>query len=72
MKLAALTSGAVIALVFATLPTAARRMGDPELLRGYLALHLPDAVDDVAGVPGLDAYRAMAAHLAAHVMCGSR
>jgi len=181
MKLASLTSGAVIALVFATLPTAARRMGDPELLRGYLhllhrlaskaprglrpmlgcldellakltlsglgrwvdfgaeayrrdlpgqtayfgletedsravlkrerrgtlfvdcqrrlnlylrafwardfflrpasaqdagfrpyadagALHLPDAVDDVAGVAGLDVYRAMAAHLAAHVM----
>ncbi|HRP74987.1 MAG TPA: hypothetical protein PKZ27_05280, partial [Rhodocyclaceae bacterium] len=38
MKLASLTSGAVIALVFATLPTAARRMGDPELLRGYLNL----------------------------------
>ncbi len=181
MKLASLTSGAVIALVFATLPTAARRMGDLELLRGYLALlhrlaskaprglrpmlgcldellakltlsglgrwvdfgaeayrrdlpgqaayfgletedsrsvlkrerrgtlfvdgqrrinlylrafwardfflrpasaedagfrpyaeggalHLPDAVDDVAGVAGLDVYRAMAAHLAAHVM----
>lgn len=181
MKLASLTSGAVIALVFATLPTAARRMGDPELLRGYLsllhrlaskaprglrpmlgcldellgkltlsglgrwadfgaeayrrdlagqvayfgletedsravlkrerrgtlfvdcqrrlnlylrafwardfflrpasaqdagfrpygeagAIHLPDAVDDLAGIAGLDVYRAMAAHLAAHVM----
>ncbi|HRP97261.1 MAG TPA: hypothetical protein PL143_13505, partial [Rhodocyclaceae bacterium] len=38
MKLASLTSGAVIAQVFATLPTAARRLGDAELLRGYLDL----------------------------------
>ncbi len=37
MKLASMTSGEVIALLFATLPTAARRLGDPELLRGYLA-----------------------------------
>ena len=181
MRLASLTSGAVLALMFATLPTAARRLGDPELLRGYLlllhrlaskaprglrpmlgrldellakltlaglrrwmdfgaeayrrdlpglaayfaletedsravlqqerrgtlfidsqrklnfflrafwardfflrpaaaeqsgfrpyveggALHLPDAVDDVAGVRGRDLYRAMAAHLAAHIV----
>ncbi len=38
MKLASMTSGEVIALLFATLPTAARRLGDPELLRGYLGL----------------------------------
>jgi len=38
LKLASMTSGEVIALLFASLPTAARRLGDPELLRGYLAL----------------------------------
>ena len=38
MKLASMTSGQVIALLFASLPTAARRLGDPELLRGYLTL----------------------------------
>jgi len=38
MKLSSMTSGEVIALLFASLPTAARRLGDPELLRGYLAL----------------------------------
>jgi len=38
MKLSSMTSGAVLALLFASLPTAARRLGDPELLRGYLAL----------------------------------
>jgi nitric oxide reductase NorD protein len=37
MKLSSMTSGEVIALMFNTLPTAARRLGDPELLRGYLA-----------------------------------
>jgi hypothetical protein len=37
MKLSSMTSGEVIALLFSTLPTAARRLGDPELLRGYLA-----------------------------------
>jgi hypothetical protein len=38
MKLSSMTSGQVIALLFASLPTAARRLGDPELFRGYLAL----------------------------------
>ena len=38
MKLSSMTSGEVIALLFATLPTVARRLGDPELLRQYLAL----------------------------------
>jgi nitric oxide reductase NorD protein len=38
LKLSSMTSGEVIALMFSSLPTAARRLGDPELLRGYLAL----------------------------------
>jgi len=38
LKLSSMTSGEVIALLFVSLPTAARRLGDPELLRGYLAL----------------------------------
>ena len=38
MKLSSMTSGQVIALLFSSLPTAARRLGDPELLRGYLTL----------------------------------
>jgi len=36
MKLSSMTSGEVIALMFNSLPTAARRLGDAELLRGYL------------------------------------
>ena len=31
------------------------------------ALHLPDAVDGIGDLPGIDIYRAMAAHMAAHV-----
>lgn len=38
MKLSSMTSGEVIALLISSLPTAARRLGDPELLRGYLNL----------------------------------
>ena len=38
MKLASMTSGQIIVLLFASLPTAARRLGDAELLRGYLSL----------------------------------
>lgn len=38
MKLASMVSGEVIQLLFDTLPTAARRLGDPDLLRGYLNL----------------------------------
>ena len=38
MKLSSMTSGEVIALLFSSLPTAARRLGDPELVRGYLTL----------------------------------
>ncbi|MCS5583045.1 MAG: hypothetical protein NZ777_05985, partial [Pseudomonadales bacterium] len=38
MKLASMTSGEVISLLFSTLPAASRRLGDPELLRGYFSL----------------------------------
>jgi len=38
MKLASMVSGEVIQLMFDTLPTAAQRLGDAELLRGYLGL----------------------------------
>ena len=38
MKLASMVSGEVIQLMFDTLPTAANRLGDAELLRGYLGL----------------------------------
>jgi hypothetical protein len=36
MKLSSMTSGEVIALLFSSLPSAARNLGDAELLRGYL------------------------------------
>lgn len=38
LQLSSMTSGAVIALLLGSLPTAARRLGDPDLLRGYLTL----------------------------------
>jgi len=38
MKLASMVSGEVIALMFASLPVAARRLGDLELFKQYLAL----------------------------------
>ncbi|MCC3751169.1 MAG: VWA domain-containing protein [Halorhodospira halophila] len=38
MKLSSMVSGQVIALLLAGLPTAARRLGDPELLRQFLNL----------------------------------
>ena len=38
MKLASMTSGEVITLLFDSLPTASRRLGDAELVRGYLTL----------------------------------
>ena len=38
MRLSSMTSGEVLTLLLATLPTAARRLGDPELLRSYLQL----------------------------------
>ncbi len=38
MQLASMVSGQVISLIFSSLPTAARRLGDAELLRAYLQL----------------------------------
>ncbi len=48
--------------------------GDFETREGYrpyiedYLIHLPDAFDDVGGVPGLSLYRAAAAHSAAHIV----
>ena len=36
------------------------------------AMHLPDAVDQIGSVGGLDLYRAMSAHMAAHIVCSDR
>lgn len=47
--------------------------GDYETREGYKpyieqrVIHLPDAYDDYAGIPGKDLYRAAAAHAAAHL-----
>ncbi len=38
MKLSSMTSGEVLALAFSTMPSAASRLADAELLRGYLQL----------------------------------
>ncbi len=38
MKLASMVSGEVVALLFSSLPSAARNLGDAELQRGYLTL----------------------------------
>lgn len=38
MKLSSMTSGEVIALLIQSLPTAARHLGDPQMLRSYLTL----------------------------------
>ena len=38
MKVSSMTSGAVITLLFASLPTVAKRLGDGQLVRGYLTL----------------------------------
>jgi len=38
MKLSSMTSGEVISLLFGSLPSAARNLGDAELLRGYLTM----------------------------------
>ncbi len=38
MKLSSMTSGEVVALLFGSMPSAARNLGDAELFRGYLTL----------------------------------
>ena len=38
LKLSSMTSGEVVALLFASMPSAARNLGDAELFRGYLTL----------------------------------
>ncbi len=38
MKVSSMTSGAVITLLFSSLPTVAKRLGDAQLVRGYLTL----------------------------------
>lgn len=38
MKLSSMTSGEVISLLFSSLPSASRNLGDAQLLRGYLTL----------------------------------
>ncbi len=38
MKVSSMTSGEVITLLFANLPTVAKRLGDAQLVRGYLTL----------------------------------
>ncbi|MHB8355001.1 MAG: VWA domain-containing protein, partial [Burkholderiales bacterium] len=43
------------------------REGYRPFIEGYL-LHLPDAFDDMAGVSGVELYRAAAAHCAAHLV----
>lgn len=47
-------------------PAAAERSEFRPYIEGFI-LHLPDAVDDIAGLKGLEFYRAIAAHLAAHL-----
>ena len=48
-------------------PTAADYMGFRPFIEGH-AMHLPDAVDDVGEVSGHELYRAMSAHMAAHMV----
>ncbi len=43
------------------------REGYKPFIEGYL-LHLPDAYDDFEGIPGVELYRAAAAHSAAHLV----
>ncbi|MDH4224296.1 MAG: nitric oxide reductase activation protein NorD [Deltaproteobacteria bacterium] len=51
--------------------------GDYETAEGYKpfieqrVLHLPDAYDDLPGIPGKEIYRAVGAHLAAHLVYGT-
>ena len=46
-------------------PAAADHAGFKPFIENH-ALHLPDAVDDLGDVAGIDLYRAMVAHMAAH------
>ncbi len=48
-------------------PTAADFEGFKPFIEGH-AMHLPDAVDDLGEISGLELYRAMAAHMAAHMV----
>ncbi len=48
-------------------PAAADRSEFKPYLEGFI-LHLPDAVDDIGPVKGLEFYRAIAAHQAAHLV----
>ncbi len=48
-------------------PTAADHAGFRPFIEGH-AMHLPDAVDDIASLSGHEFYRAMAAHMAAHMV----
>ncbi len=48
-------------------PTAADHLGFRPFIEGH-AMHLPDAVDDMGGLTGHEVYRAMAAHMAAHMV----
>ncbi|HQT82176.1 MAG: VWA domain-containing protein [Ferrovum sp. 37-45-19] len=43
------------------------REGQQPFIEDYL-LHLPDALDDIEGIPALELYRASAAHCAAHIV----
>ncbi len=47
-------------------PSASDYLGFRPFIEGG-AMHLPDAVDDREGMAGLDFYRAMCAHMAAHI-----
>ncbi len=47
-------------------PSAADHLGFRPFIEDG-AMHLPDAVDDIGDVAGLDLYRAMCAHMAAHI-----
>jgi hypothetical protein len=38
----------------------------------HRVFHMPDAVDDIGDIPGLELYRATAAHMAAHLMYTKR
>ncbi len=48
-------------------PTAADFAGFKPYIEGH-AMHLPDAVDDYGSIAGEDLYRAMAAHMASHMV----